>query len=54
MSMLLTVGVNIISQTLQENMRSSELVTNDNTSHLDEKAIFVFTFNCSMFIITIA
>jgi len=53
--MLLTVGVNIICQTLQENVRSSELVTKDTTSHDDKKkAIFMFIFNCSVCIITIA
>jgi len=52
--MLLTVRVNIICQTLQENMRYSELVTSDTTPHVGEKAKFIFIFSCSMCIITIA
>jgi hypothetical protein len=54
MSMLQNVGVNIICQTLQENMRSNEQFPNDTTPHIDDKATVVFTFNCSMCIITVA
>jgi hypothetical protein len=52
--MLKKVGVNIICQTLQENMQSNEQFPNDTTPHVDEKATFVFTFYCSLCIITVA
>jgi len=42
--MLLTVGVNIICQTLQENVRSSELVTKDTTSHDDKKKSYIYVY----------
>ena len=45
-------GVNITCQTLQENVRTNELVTNDTTPLLYGKAMLVVAFNISMWIIT--
>jgi len=38
---------------LRENVRTSELVTSDNTPHVYDKEMLVFAFDISMWIITI-
>jgi len=46
-------GVNITCQTLQENVQTNQLVTNDTTPHVYGKAMLVVAFDSSMRIIMI-
>jgi len=47
------VGVNIACQTLLENVRTNQLVTNDTTPHVYGKAMLVVAFDSSVSIIKI-
>jgi len=46
-------GLNITCQTLRENVRTNQLVTNDTTPHVYRKAMLVVAFDSSMRIIMI-
>jgi hypothetical protein len=46
-------GLNITCQTLRENERTNDLVTNDTTPHVYGKVMLVVAFDSSMWIITI-
>jgi len=51
--MLQNVGVNITCQTLRENVRTNDLVSNDTTLHAYDKEMLLVAFDSSVWIITI-
>jgi len=50
---LAKLGANITCQTLRENVRTNQLVTNDTTPHVYGEAMLVVAFDSSMRIITV-
>ena len=50
---LAKIGIDITCQTLWENVRTNQLVTNDTTPHVYGKAMLAVAFDSSMKIITI-
>jgi hypothetical protein len=50
---LAKAGVSITCQTLRENVRTNQLVTNDTTPHVYGKMMLVVAFDSSVSIITI-